>query len=74
MKEKHKALEILQDHKRNISNMENNDLLSLNISKDLEHLKIDDDFSNEDQLYDEYTVSRDNGDNKLLGELIKLKK
>ena len=66
MKEKHKVLEILESHKNNLSHMEESDPSSINIAKDLKDLKIDDDFSNEDQLYDEYVMDKYNSDSKLL--------
>ena len=69
MKEEHKALEILENHKRNISNMGDSDPSALNISRDLKDLKINDDFSNEDQLSNEYAVARYNSDSKLLEDL-----
>lgn len=69
MKEEHKILEILESHKRNISNIGDTDASALNISKDLSHLKINDDFSNQEQLDNEYSVGRHNSDSKLLEDL-----
>ncbi|CDM70176.1 hypothetical protein CM240_3059 [Clostridium bornimense] len=69
MKEEHKTLEILENHKRNISRMGDSEPSALNISRDLNHLKINDDFSNEDQLYNEYSIDKYNGDSKLLEDL-----
>lgn len=69
MKEEHKALEILQNHKRNISNIGDSDPSALNIAKDLGHLKINDDFSNEEQLSYEYTIQRNNSHSQLIEDI-----